>query len=201
MVKPKPDKRSQWELEGSFDTIADISELVNAPPFREASDDLGQSQTVGTRIPNWLYRRVVKLREMGGAPYELNSDVLRDALWLGLKVLHVRYKASPDFAIEKKLAEIVDASGMARRIKENFQELEAALLEMYRDGDEAQAAERLTEYVMAATELTNDWHREKIFRLLVGSFPVKQIVTRCGEPVQRMLASPEEFKRLPGGGR
>ena len=93
----KKKKRSDWALESPLDEEVTLEQLVNESPFKEASDESGQSTTAGTRIPMWLKRRIIKLRELSGSPYELDSDVTRDALFIGLRVLHLRYKMGPDW--------------------------------------------------------------------------------------------------------
>ena len=95
-------KRSDnaWEPEQQFDLAATLEELINEPPFKEVSGDTGDSVTSATRIPMWLYRRVVKLKELQGSPYELTSDVLRDALFIGLRILNMRYRVNPDWNVE-----------------------------------------------------------------------------------------------------
>jgi len=187
MAKPNKGKSSDWELEAALDLSVTLEDLISAPAFRDASDEHGHSVTAGTRIPQWLHRRVVKLREMGGSPYELNSDVLRDALYLGLQILHMRYKVGEDWDVEKKMAAILDATGASRRIKEHVDEMVTGLEELTRGGDEEQAARRLTEYVYAAAALTNEWYRTKLFRLLQDSRVVRDVAKLCDKAVQRLI--------------
>lgn len=187
MVDNKKSKKSDWELEAPLDLAATLEELIADPPFKEVSDESGQSTTAGTRIPNWLQRRIVKLKELSGSPYELNSDVIRDALYKGLRVLHLKYKMTADWDVETKLAAAVDATGASRRIRAQVEELIAGVDEMYRDGDPEKAAESLNNYVMAAVELENTWHRDKLFRSLAESNAVKDLSGYCSEAVQRVL--------------
>lgn len=184
--KPKG-KPSDWELESSFDLASSLEELINSPPFKEASDEKGDSVTSGTRVPMWLHRRIVKLREMEGAPYEVNSDVLRDAVYLGLQVLHMRYGMSQDWDVEKKMAAVVDASGALRRHRSLFETLVAGLDELFEEGDADQAAHRLSEYVAAADKLENKWHRSTIFKMLVGSKVVKEVSRLCSKEIRNMI--------------
>ncbi len=191
MTKGK-DKASQWELEGSFDRITSIEELVNAPPFREASDDRGQSVTEAARIPTWLHRRIVLLRESKKSPYMLNSDVVRDALFAGLRVINMRYQASPDWSIEQKMSEVVDTAAWAKRIKAQFNQLEASLSDLYKEGDEEKAAEKLTEYILYASELSNVWYKDRVFRLLTRSSVVKDLFSFCDKAARDLLTESSE---------
>lgn len=185
--KRKKEKPSDWELESSLEVSVTLEDLIGAPPFHEASDEHGHSVTAGTRIPLWLHRRVMKLKELPGSPYELNSDVLRDAVYLGLQILHARFKVSPDWAVERRMAAVADATGASRRVKEQFDELAAGLDEMCKDGDEYQAADKLSDYILAANELESSWHRGKIFRLLADSSAVQQVLQFCPDSIQRLV--------------
>lgn len=185
--KGKKSKPPDWELESPFDAAATLEELINAPPFKEASDERGESVTSGTRIPTWLHRRVVKLREMPGSPYEVNSDVLRDAVYTGLQILHMRYGMSPDWAAERKMAAVADATGAGKRIRSQVEELISGLEELHAEGDEEQAAQRLSDYVIAAKELESGWLKDRVFRMLKASRVVRDISEGCDEDIQKLL--------------
>lgn len=190
--KPKP---SDWELEAPFDMAASLEDLINTPPFKEASDEKGNSVTAGTRIPMWLHRRVVKLREIPGTPYELNSDVLRDSVYLGLQILHMRYKLSPDWDVERKMAAVTDTTGAIRRLKDQVEELTGGLEELFEDGDIDQAVQRLSDYVLAANELESKWHREKVFKLLKESRVIREIVPSCSPQVQKLISGGKQERK------
>lgn len=183
----RPGKPSDWELEAPLDMVASLEELISASPFKEASDEHGESVTSGTRIPMWLHRRVVKLREMPGSPYEVNSDVLRDAVYVGLQILHMRYATSPDWNVERKMAAVADATGAGKRVRAQVEELISGLEDLHAEGDEEQAAQRLSDYVMAAKELDIDWLRERVFRMLRASRVVKDVADKCSKEVQKLL--------------
>lgn len=188
MVEKKHRKsRSDWELESTFDAAATLEELINSPPFKESSGESGESITAGTRIPTWLHRRVVKLKEVQGSPYELNSDVLRDAVYVGLRILHMRFKMAKDWNVETKMAAIADAVGAGKRMRSQTRELTDGLEELCRDGDYDHAAERLTEYVLAAEELENNWHRKKVFSMLNGERVVRDVLKYCRKEVAQIV--------------
>jgi len=183
----KKKKPSDWELEAPLDAAATLEGLINAPPFKEASDEKGESVTSGTRIPTWLHRRVVKLREMPGSPYEVNSDVLRDAVYAGLQILHMRYSMSPDWDVERKMAAVADATGAGKRIRNQVEELISGLEELHAEGDEEQAAQKLNDYVIAAKELEGGWLKDRVFRMLKVSRVVRDISEGCDKEVQKLL--------------
>jgi len=188
MANRRGEQPSDWDLEKELDFSATLEELLNASPFTKSSDEQGRSETVGTRVPTWLLRRIIKLKEMKGSPYELNSDVLRDAIFLGLRILHIRYKIGKEWSVEEKLASIADTAGASRRIKDQVEELISGLEELQKDGDEAQAAERLSEYVLAANELENSWHKDKIFKLLSDNRTVRSIIELCPKVIRDIIS-------------
>jgi len=184
----KNDKtETSWVPEAAIDLAATLQELIDEPPFKEVSDEGGVSATVGTRIPNWLLRRVVRLKELKHSPYDINSDVLRDAIYVGLRVLHLRYGLTPDWEVETKLAQAVDAVSATRRIRSQVEELVGGLEEMYRDGDVDKAVRNLTDYMMAAVELENVWHKDKVFKLLAENRVIREIATHCGGAVKKIM--------------
>lgn len=185
----KTEKPPDWQVEEPLDLEATLEELIAAPPFKQASDEHGHSATAATRIPFWLNRRVTALKEMSGSPFELTSDVLRDAIYLGMRVLHMRYKMSPDWDVETKLAAVIEATGASRRIRLQIEELVTGIDEMYRDGDTDKAAESLTDYIMAAVDLEGRWHKAKVFNYLRESRVVRDVVRYCKSDVQKLLDS------------
>lgn len=187
MTSRKDKQDTGWEPEAAIDLAVTLQELIDEPPFKEVSDEGGSSATVGTRIPNWLLRRVVRLKELKHSPYDINSDVLRDAIYVGLRVLHLRYGLTPDWEVETKLAQAVDAVSATRRVRMQVEELVAGLDEMFRDGDVDKAVRNLTDYMMAAVELENDWHRDKVFKLLADDRTVREIGRHCGDAVKKIL--------------
>ncbi len=185
--KKRAEKDTSWEPEAVIDLAATLQDLIDEPPFKEVSDESGESTTAGTRIPNWLLRRIVKLKELSGSPYDINSDVIRDAIYVGLRVLHLRYRLTPDWEVETKLAATVDAVSAGRRVRSQVEELVSGLSDMHRDGDVDKAVYNLSQYVMAALELESEWHRDKVFSILAESRVVRDLTPQCSEAVRRIL--------------
>lgn len=196
--KKSKDTQSDWEPEAALDLAATMDDLINEPPFREVSGESGESTTAAARIPLWLLRRITKLKELPGSPYDINSDVLRDAIYVGLRVLHLRYKLTPDWEVETKLAATVDAVSAGRRVRSQVEELVAGLDEMVRDGDLEKAAGNLNEYVLSAVALDSDWHKSKIFQILTESRVVRDIIPHCNEATQMILERGKEQDKGKG---
>lgn len=185
--KKSKDLPSDWEPEAALDLAATLEELIDEPPFKEVSGEGGESVTTAARIPLWLLRRITKLKELSGSPYDINSDVLRDAIYVGLRVLHLRYKLTTDWEVETKLAATIDAVSAGRRVRSQVDELAFGLDEMVKDGDMEKATRNLTDYMMAAVELESEWHKDKVFKLLAESKVVREIAKHCGEAVMKIM--------------
>jgi len=183
--KPKKKQKPQWDLEAPFDYPASLEELLESPPFTEAGGS--DSSTAGTRIPKWLFRRVQKLVEMSGTPYELASDVYRDAIYLGLRVIHMRHKTARDWSIETKMAAIVSETDVMRRTRSQVDGLSSGLDNLMKEDEPEKAAEKLGEYVSAAIELENDWVRGRLFKMLRESKVVSEVSMYCSQEIRKII--------------
>jgi hypothetical protein len=105
--------------------------------------------------------------------------VLRDALYIGLRVLNMRYKMNPDWDVEAKMASIVDSASIGRRLRRQVKELVDGLDDLYRDGDLERAGESLKKYVYSAVELESAWYKAKLFRVLKEDKTVQAVAKSC----------------------
>lgn len=185
--KKKDRSEVKWTPEEAFDPAATLQDIIDAPIFKDVGDEHGHSITAGTRIPFWMNRRLRKLIEMTNSPYEIMSDVLRDAIYRGVWILVIKYAMGTDWNVETKMAAAVDAVTTSRRVRSQVESLIAGLDDMARDGDMEKASEHLTDYVLAAVEIDNDWHREKVFTILNDSKVVKDVVQNCPDEVKKLL--------------
>lgn len=187
MAKKPGKERKAWDPEQQFDLEATLEELLGGVPFREASGDTGDSVTTAARIPVWLHRRIVKLKEMSNSPYDVTSDVVRDALFTGLRILNMRYKMNLDWNVESKMAAVVDSASTSRRLKRQIKELSEGLDDLWREGDEKHAAESLSKYVYAALDLDSDWYRRKLFGQLATDKAIQQVARACKKEVRDII--------------
>jgi len=174
----------QWETEEAYETLS-IEELVGRPIFKESRDDLG-SATVGARIPQWLSRKVTKLIEMPGSPYELKSDVVRDALYLGMEVLRLRYKYK--WSAESKLSDVVDTVGELDRMEQRFAELISGLDRLVNAGDTTKAVSLLTEYILAVSTIEDPWRKMRSIQQLRGSRVVGDLMKHCSDRIRSIIS-------------
>lgn len=191
--KSKKKQKPQWELEAPFDYPASLEELLESPPFTEAGGS--ESSTAGTRIPKWLFRRVMKVVEMQGTPYELASDVYRDAIYLGLRVIHMRYKTAHDWSVETRMASIVSETDVMRRIRSQVDGLSSGLDNLMKEGEPEKAAEKLEEYISAAIELENEWVRGRLFKMLRESKVVSEVSAHCSQDIRKMIRDTDVKRR------
>lgn len=194
-IKDNRKKPSDWNLESPYDAPATIEDLVNLAPFKDASDSKGGSFTAASRVPTWLERKIIWFTEMKGTPYQLKSDVVRDAIYLGIRVLHARYKGNPDWATEAKMTEAVGQVGVLARVKEQVTSLSKGLEELWTEGDEKQAIEGLERFVGAAVEMQDGWQKSKVFQYIRGNRVLKQISEECNAEVKQAVFGNREHKK------
>ncbi len=188
-------KKSSWDTESALDMGTTLEDMIEEEPFKEASDESGNSVTAGSRVPMWLHRRVVKLRELSNSPYDVNSDVYRDAIYQGLHVLHMRYGLSVDWGVDKQMAAVVDATTAGVRVRNQVEELVKGLDELKSSGEEGLAVESLEKYVAAANELTDNWRRERVLKLLAASRSVREFADSCSVEVRAIIYGRKTKKR------
>lgn len=179
-----PDKQQKqplidtWELEENA-TIT-IDDLVESAPFNQTQDESGESVTMGTRVPAWLSRRIAKLREFPGSPYELNSDVLRDAIWVGMQILQIRYKRH-DWKTDRALSAVIDASGAMDRINAQISGLCKSLEKLKGEEDNEKAVEYLESFLITIDGLTDEWRKKTYVRILKRKGIVTELLPKCSK--------------------
>ena len=184
----KPSKKAtDWNLESPYDVPSTIEDLIELAPFKEASDTKGGSYTAAARVPTWLERKITWFIEMKGSPYQLKSDVVRDMIYLGARVLHARYKGNPDWATEAKMSEAVGQVGVIAHIHEQINQLTKGLKELWDEGDEIQAIEGLEKFIGAAVEMKDDWQRTKTLHYVKVDRLLRQIVEQCSDEVKKAV--------------
>jgi hypothetical protein len=192
MAKKSKSDKSKWDLEAPFDQPASLEELLDATPFTDAGGS--DSTTAGTRIPKWLFRRVMKLAEASGTPYELASDVYRDAIFIGLRVIYMRYKTTHDWSVETKMAAVVSETDVMRRIRSQVDGLASGLDNLMKEGEPEKAAEKLNDYVSAAIELEDEWSRSRLFKMLRENKVINNVAAYCSEDI-RMIIRETDIKK------
>lgn len=178
--------QSSWNPEMSFDGALTIEDLIASPPFNDPGGK-NNSFSIGARIPGWMVRRLAKLSESKSTPYELHSDVVRDALYIGLRVLSVRYKSNPQWEAEVRMAQAVDKVGTIQRVRSQIQELSKGLEALVSNGDTVQAAYGLEEYLEPVIEIEDTWYKKKIIQFLYEEKTTRYLIDKCSEPIRKAI--------------
>ncbi len=190
----QPKKASDWDLENPYDAPTTLEDLIELAPYKEASDLKGGSYTAGARVPTSIERKIVWFTEMKGSPYMVKSDVVRDAIYLGMRVLHARHRANPDFAVEAKMSEAIGQVGVLAHIREQINSLSRGLEDLLSSGDEDQAVAGLENFVGAAVEMQDVWQRDKIFQLIRGNHKLSDIIRLCSPEVRKAIENKATHK-------
>ncbi len=185
--KGKYKRSSNWDTESSFDTVISLEELINRQPFKESSGKEGGSYTAAARIPTWLERKITHLIEIKGSPYQLKGDVVRDAIYLGLRILNSRYKENPDWAVEERMARTMDQVNTLTRWKNKVKSFSEPTAELWIGGDEEQARKAIVDFVGAAVEINDEWLRGKVLSMIKDDRNLMSIVNSCPNAVRNAI--------------
>lgn len=187
--------KSAWDPESPFGEITTIEELIALPVFKEASDlKGGGTYTAGARVPVWMERRFQRLVELRGTPYYIMSDAVRDALYLGLHVLNLRYRAEQDWAVEAQMVKAADSVNEITRIKEQFSTVNKGVTELLAHGEDRKAKEQLVQYILSASELEDVWKKGKIFEYIMGSHVTREVLDKCSANIRKTVLDGIEEK-------
>ena len=141
-------KKEDWETEEpEISPNEPIQKLVDLPVYKSSQDKHGHEVFLGAKFPKNIGRWVQAILERESSPYEIRSDVVRDAIYLGLRILNIRYKLDHRWMVEEKLARI--RSRVANEALFYEQELQylRELGTMYKNGYREQAKKELKEYL------------------------------------------------------
>jgi hypothetical protein len=180
-------KNDAWATESSFDQSISLEELIALPPFRQASDDSGDSYTAAARIPNWMRRRMQKLVETPGSPYQLLGDVARDMMFIGLHVLLMRYKCTNDLAKESKMASVIDMATANRNVTKRLHDFVTSVEEIADEGDIKKAMKFIEQYIGALSELNDRWYKRKAIDMIYGSEKLNKLIKESMPQIDKFI--------------
>jgi hypothetical protein len=182
--KPQLGNKDPWALEE--DVHLTIEDLINEEPFNHTSDDTGDSVSIGTRVPSTMYRRLVEIRETPGGPYQINSDVMRDAIYLGMRILQLRYKKK-DWQIDRKLSSVIDASGAFDRINSQVSDLCKNLEKLKSAEDTEHAVAHLDDFLKEVNNLSENWRKATFVKILKKRGIVTELLSQCSVTAKEVL--------------
>jgi hypothetical protein len=132
---------------------------------------------MAARFPKEFGRRVAVLRERPGSPYSTNSDVLRDAAYIGMQVLVLRYQ-QPDWKAEDEMARMAADMAEDARIGEKVTRFATLLQEIWMS-DKQEAYSRLKNYCRAVSSMQNPKRRIRYWQALSSAPTVTMIAAEA----------------------
>lgn len=93
-----------WDTESPDFSVDDpIGRLASLKPFEKTEDKKGHGVFLSAWFPKEYARRVSVIKEAGSFTYTTTSDVVRDAIFLGLIVLELRLASDPEWQLYTQL--------------------------------------------------------------------------------------------------
>lgn len=151
-----------------------IEILAKLEPYLLSDDKKGHSWLMAARCPTWFGRIVDVIKEKKGSPYKTQSDVVRDALYLGLAILSVRHNAIPRWYIEATLELLVGETRNTSRIGEKVSEL-AKNLDDIMKMNKHKAVRLLKEYVATISQFDDKSYRQIFWSEMIKNQAIKYI--------------------------
>ena len=163
--------------EGSRHEPTSLDDLVRLRPFSRAEDERGHDALISTRVPKRVARLFQELAFSRHTPYRTLSDAIRDAVYLGWHIQHLRYPDSLSEACDSEakalelaieIAEDATVRETVRRVADDLHELEAC-------GELDRAVQRLGEYTGLVAGFADPWRRRRFLYHLRGHAAVRTL--------------------------
>jgi len=164
-----------WRTEEERAEFAErpIRFLMKLHPYRFERAKRGQSIHLAVKLPEWFARWIERVKERAGGVYDIKSDVVRDALWIGLRVLGHRYKL-PEWRAEIKLQEIANEIEEDNLIKTRVADF-MTKLEQLQKIDKERAKKHLGDYLSEIDKIEDSWRKGKYLEELSKYSVVKEM--------------------------
>lgn len=102
-------EEAEW---GEINWETPLRVLLEKAPFIDPSDKQGHQLPISCRAPRWMGNMVSRVMDIRGSPYKSKSDLFRDAFYLGLHILAMRYDFSAEWQLESSASKIVSEHTM-----------------------------------------------------------------------------------------
>lgn len=152
-----------------------IRVLAEMSPYKKAEDEKGHGITLAARVTGSINRVVTQLLEQKGSPYGVKSDIVRDSVFIGLKVLCLRSKLK-DWEVEARLADITAETVEDNRVKENVATFVTELQHLSNSGEKVRATNHLNNYLEAISSISSTWREKKYTEALNSHSVVKELL-------------------------
>ena len=138
------ENRDSWATDSPGLSLTDtLDKLTSMTPFKRSEDRKGHSVPLGSRFPKEIARWVTKVKEQG--QYQTTSDVIRDAVWLGLQILSLRYEKDPLWQTLLQLIEMGNDTAWEAKAYDDEEVFVSSLEKLCANGDEQHAIELVDE--------------------------------------------------------
>lgn len=171
------DNKDTWETEATGLSLTDpLEKLTESAPFKRSEDRKGHDGFLGARFPKDMTRWVTKIKEKG--QYQMNSDVVRDAIWLGLQILSLRYQADPQWQVNLQLMTMANETAWEARMYDEEEEFAHSLDKFCTNGDEGRAIEALRERLTLLSSAKQE-KRQKVLLDRLEKYRLKNLVKKA----------------------
>jgi ABC-type transporter Mla subunit MlaD len=111
---------------------------------------------------------------------------MRDAIYLGLRILQLRYKKK-DWQIDRKLSSVIDASGAFDRINSQVSDLCKNLEKLKSAEDVEHAVIHLDEFLKEVSNLSENWRKATFIKVLKKRGIVTDLLSQCSITAREVL--------------
>lgn len=174
--------KDSWITDGPGLSLSDaLDKLTSQPPFKRSEDKRGHDAPMGTRFPKDVARWLTRVKEAG--QYQTTSDAIRDAVWLGLQILSLRYEEDPEWQVYLQLMRMSNEAAWAARIYEE-EEGFANTLETFCKNDNEKHAIALLEEKLGLIQNLKEEKREERKRVLLERLKSHRLSNLLGKVEQ-----------------
>ena len=171
-------KNTTWDTDTPGLSLTDtLQKLTSKPLYKRSEDKRGHGTFLGGRFPKDMARWVTRVKEAG--PYETNSDVVRDAVWLGLQVLELRYKADPGWQARIQLMDMANRAAWDAKLYDEEDGFVKTLDKLCSNGDEVQALKDLEERLALLSSDEDSAKRRRVLYKKLDEHRLGNLVKRA----------------------
>lgn len=148
--------------------------LMKSPPFIMSEDVKGHDVVIGARVPKWFERWITEILEHGGTFYRIKSDVVRDALYLGLQILALRL-GSEEWKVEEAIAKVISEVSLGAVVEKTVRDFSDNLRRLWEGDAKELAVGSLRGFIEALVELKDERRKTLYFKFLKQDYLIKQV--------------------------
>jgi len=174
--------KDSWVTDGQGLSLSDtLDKLTSQSPFKRSEDKRGHDVPMGSRFPKDVARWITRIKETG--QYQTSSDAIRDAVWLGLQILSLRYEEDPEWQVYLQAMKMDNDTAWEARTYEQEESFANNLETFVKNGNEKRAIELLEEKLGLIQNLKEERRKERKRVLLerLNSHRLGELLKRLGQ--------------------